>query len=253
MPPVALALVAHPDDVEFLCAGTLVRLAREHGWQVHLATMTAGDCGSAEHGPQEISVIRRAEAKASADRLGAPYHCVGALDLRVYLNDDLVDRVVRLLAEVRPSVVFTHSPDDYHMDHELTSRVVRAATFAAPIPNFLHGRWGGLRPLDHVPHLYYCDPVEGKDLFGRPIRPAFWVEVTQQMEEKERMLACHASQRDWLIKHHGMDDYLRAMRDWSAKQGRAAGVPFAEGFRQHLGHSYPQDNLIGRLLGGITA
>jgi len=252
MPPVALALVAHPDDVEFLCAGTLVRLVREHGWQVHLATMTAGDCGSAQHGPDEISAIRRAEAKASADQIGAPYHCVGALDLRVYLTDDLVDRVVRLLAEVRPSVVFTHSSDDYHMDHELTSRVVRAATFAAPIPNFLHGRWGGLRPLDHIPHLYYCDPVEGKDLFGRPIRPAFWVEVTHQMEEKERMLACHASQRDWLIKHHGMDDYLRAMRDWSAQQGRAAGVPFAEGFRQHLGHSYPQDNLIGRLLNGIT-
>ena len=138
------------------------------------------------------------------------------------------------------------------MDHELTSRVVRAATFAAPIPNFLHGRWGGLRPLDHIPHLYYCDPVEGKDLFGRPIQPTFWVEVTRQMEEKERMLACHASQRDWLIKHHGMDDYLRAMRDWSAQQGRVAGVPFAEGFRQHLGHSYPQDNLIGQLLDGIT-
>ena len=72
----------------------------------------------------------------------------------------------------------------------------------------------------------------------------FWVDVTAQIEEKERLLACHASQRKWLLKHHGMDDYLRAMREWSAKQGRAAGVPFAEGFRQHLGHSYPQDNLV---------
>lgn len=250
--PVALALVAHPDDVEFLCAGTLIRLAREHGWAVHMATMTAGDCGSVEHAPDEISKIRRAEAKASADRIGATYHCVGALDLRVYLNDDMVDRVVRLLAEVRPTVVFTHSPDDYHMDHELTSRIVRAATFAAPIPNFLHGRWESLRPMDHIPHLYYCDPVEGKDLFGNPIRPAFRIDVSAQIEEKEKMLACHASQRNWLIKHHGMDDYLRAMRDWSAKQGQAAGVKYAEGFRQHLGHSYPQDNLIGKLLGGIA-
>jgi LmbE family N-acetylglucosaminyl deacetylase len=248
-----LALVAHPDDVEFLCAGTLIRLAREHGWTVHMATMTAGDCGSAEHTPDEISRIRRAEAKASADRIGAKYHCVGALDLRVYLNDDLVDRVVRIFAEVRPSVVFTHSPDDYHMDHELTSRIVRAATFAAPIPNFLQGRWGSLRPMEHIPHLYYCDPVEGKDLYGNPIRPSFWVDVSAQIEEKEKMLACHASQRNWLIKHHGMDDYLRAMRDWSAKQGKLAGVKYAEGFRQHLGHSYPQDNLIGELLGGIKS
>jgi LmbE family N-acetylglucosaminyl deacetylase len=251
--PVALALVAHPDDVEFLCAGTLIRLAREHGWVVHMATMTAGDCGSAEYAPDAISTIRRAEAKASADRIGGTYHCVGALDLRIYLNDDMVERVVRLLAEVRPTVVFTHSPDDYHMDHELTSRIVRAATFAAPIPNFLHGRWGSLRPMEHIPHLYYCDPVEGKDLYGHPIRPAFRIDVSAQIEEKEKMLACHASQRNWLIKHHGMDDYLRAMRDWSAKQGQAAGVKYAEGFRQHLGHSYPQDNLLGELLGGISA
>jgi hypothetical protein len=63
------------------------------------------------------------------------------------------------------------------------------------------------------------------------------------------MLACHASQRDWLLKHHGIDHYLEAMRHWSSEQGKRAGVTFAEGFRQHLGHSYPQDNLLGQLLG----
>ena len=66
---------------------------------------------------------------------------------------------------------------------------------------------------------------------------------------KEQMLASHASQRDWLLKHHGIDHYLLAMRDWGAQRGRGCGVAFAEGFRQHLGHSYPQDNLLGRLLG----
>ena len=58
-----------------------------------------------------------------------------------------------------------------------------------------------------------------------------------------------ASERDWLLKHHGMDQYLQAMRDWSSHRGRPVGVAFAEGFRQHLGHSYPQDNLLGKLLG----
>ncbi len=251
MSQVALALLAHPDDVEFLCAGTLIRLINEHGWTVHVATMTAGDCGSAEHGPEEISRIRRAEGQAAAESIGATYHCVECRDLRVYVNDETVDRVVRLMAKVRPSVVFTHSPDDYHMDHEMTSRVVRAATFAAPIPNFLYGQWTD-PPLEHIPHLYYCDPLEGKDVYGRPIRPAFWIDISGEVDAKERALECHASQRNWLIKHHGVDDYLRAMRDWATKQGKAAGVPFAEGFRQHLGHSYPQDNLIGRLLDGVA-
>jgi N-acetylglucosamine malate deacetylase 1 len=248
----ALALLAHPDDVEFLCAGTLIRLIREHGWTVHVATMTPGDCGSAEYGPQEIAEMRRKEAKDAADKIGATYHCVEARDLRVYLNDDLVERVVRLMAATRPGVVFTHSPDDYHMDHEMTSKVVRAASFAAPIPNYLHGAWTH-PPLEKIPYLYYCDPLEGKDLFGRPIRPNFWVNIAGQIGIKEEMLACHASQRDWLIRHHGVDDFTRAMKDWAKKQGEAAGVAYAEGFRQHLGHSYPQDNVIGQLLGGISS
>ena len=55
----ALAILAHPDDAEFLCAGTLVRLRKEKGWTIHIATMTPGDCGSAEHNPEEIARIRR--------------------------------------------------------------------------------------------------------------------------------------------------------------------------------------------------
>ena len=57
---VALALNAHPDDAEFMCAGTLA-LLHEKGWEIHIATMTPGDCGSAEYNREEISRIRRAE------------------------------------------------------------------------------------------------------------------------------------------------------------------------------------------------
>jgi hypothetical protein len=66
---------------------------------------------------------------------------------------------------------------------------------------------------------------------------------------KAAMLAAHASQRAWLMKHHGMDQYVESMRDWCSARGREVGLAFAEGFRQHLGHSYPQDNLLGQLLG----
>lgn len=247
MDNVILSVLAHPDDAEFLCAGVLIRLKQEHGWAVHIASMTPGDCGSAELGPEEIGRVRRAEGAKAAAHIGATYHCLEERDLLIVYGERTLEKVTRLLREVRPRIVLTHSPADYMLDHEVTSTVVRAAVFGAPIPNFLRDRLPP--PLPHLPHLYYCDPIEGKDPLGRSVEPGFCVDVSDVIRTKEAMLASHASQRDWLLKHHGMDQYLQAMRDWGAERGRALGVAFAEGFRQHLGHSYPQDNLLGELLG----
>src|SRR3954452_19953174 len=87
-----LALHAHPDDLEFQCAGTLA-LLREAGCSVSMATMTPGDCGSAEHDAEAIAAIRRGEAKASADRIGAEYVCLEFRDLAIF-NDDASRRLV---------------------------------------------------------------------------------------------------------------------------------------------------------------
>ena len=66
---VALACMAHPDDVEFTCGGTLA-LLHQQGWEIHIATMTPGDCGSDQLSPEEISRIRRVEAANAAAVLG---------------------------------------------------------------------------------------------------------------------------------------------------------------------------------------
>ncbi len=245
-----LAVLAHPDDAEFLCAGVMVRLQHEHGWTLHIATMTPGDCGSTEYPPDEIARIRRSEGDAAAKAIGATYHCLEERDLRVVYGEAVLEKVVRLINKVKADVVLTHSPDDYHLDHEQTSKIVRAATFAAPIPNFLHGRHDH-PPIAHIPHLYYCDPLEGKDAFGRPIPPSFRVDISSAIEAKSKMLECHESQRAWLRSHHGVDNLVQSMRDWSAAQAEGRGVAFAEGYRQHLGHSYPQGNLLGELLGTV--
>lgn len=243
-----LSILAHPDDAEFLCAGTLIRLKQEHGWDVHIASMTPGDCGSAELPAAEISRIRRAEGAAAAAVIGATYHCVEERDLLVVYGESALEKVTRLMRQVRPSVVITHSPTDYMVDHEQTSLIARAAAFGAPIPNFLADRKLGA-PLKHIPHVYYCDPIEGKDPLGRDVPPGFCIDITKVIEGKAEMLACHKSQREWLLKHHGMDQYLKAMRDWGAHRGKQCGVAHAEGFRQHLGHSYPQTNELGKMLG----
>lgn len=250
MVPVALSILAHPDDAEFLCAGTLIRLRREHGWDIHIASMTPGDCGSVELKPPDISRVRRAEGAAAAALLGGHYHCLEERDLLVNYHETSLAKVTRLLRLVRPNLVMTHSPADYMVDHEMTSTIARAAVFAAPIPNFLMERDLGT-PLPHIPHLYYVDPIEGKDLLGREIVPDFAIDISSVIQAKAEMLACHASQRDWLRKHHGMDQYLEAMRELGKHRGRQFQSAHAEGFRQHLGHGYPQDNWLGKLLGEL--
>src|SRR5258708_4735 len=231
MPKVVLSVLAHPDDAEFLCAGALIRLQREHGFEVHIASMTPGDCGSAELPPAEIARVRRAEGAAGAALIGAAYHCLEECDLLVVYGERTLEKVTRLLRQVRPDILMTHSPSDYMLDHEVTSTIVRAAAFAAPIPNFLAERELG-SALEHIPHLYYCDAIEGKDPLGRDIPPDFTIDISAVIGTKAEMLARHASQREWLLKHHAMDQYIDAIRQWGAHRGGSPGIAYPPGFPQ---------------------
>jgi LmbE family N-acetylglucosaminyl deacetylase len=241
-----LAIHAHPDDVEILAAGTILQLI-ERGHRVTVATMTAGDCGTVEYPPDEIARIRRAEASASAKLAGADYICVEFRDLAIFNDDASRRRVTEVLRRVQPDVVITASPVDYHCDHEATSLLVRDACFGAPAPNYQTG--GDEPPMRAIPHLYFCDPDEGRDRDGNEVRPQFVVDVSRFMDRKADMLACHVSQRNWLKKHHGMDNYIETMREWTQDRGRLAGVGWGEGFRQYMCHPYPRTPLLQELLG----
>ncbi len=243
----ALAFMAHPDDAEFTCAGTLA-LLHQKGWEIHIATMTPGDCGSEQLGPEEISRIRRVEAANAAAVLGGSWHCLECRDGAIAYDRETTTRAVGLVRKIRPRVVFALGPNDYLIDHEVASALVRNAAFFVGVPNLKTEPFPPYRP---VPYLYYADPVEGKDMFGRPVDPTIAVDVTSVIETKSQMLGCHASQRDWLLKQHGMDEYIHAMLALGEKRGQLVGVRYAEGFRQHLGHGYPQDDLLGGLLGAL--
>ncbi|MPZ20517.1 MAG: PIG-L family deacetylase [Luteitalea sp.] len=238
--PRVLAVMAHPDDVEILIGGTLLHLVAE-GWSAGIITRTAGDGGSNEaRTKEEISRIRHAEAKASADSIGAWYACAGLMDAEVFANAESVRTIVELLRTFAPDVVITHSPTDYMVDHEETSRTVRSAVFAAAIPLYQTRRVPPAKPVAATPVLYYADPVEGTDPMGRRLWPEFYVDISDRIEEKGRLLSHHASQREWLRAHHGIDEYIKRMTQWAASYGRECGVAHAEGFRQHLGHGYPR-------------
>jgi LmbE family N-acetylglucosaminyl deacetylase len=247
-----LAVMAHPDDIEMTCAGTLVLLKRA-GWDVHLATMTAGDLGTATRSRAAISRIRKREAAASARLLGAGYTCLGFDDLTIVYDQASKRRVSALLRLVRPDLVIAPSPVDYMADHEETPRIVREAAFASTIPNWratLHGRRP--RPCEKLPAILYADPIDNVDHFGRRVPAQYLVDITGSVALKERMLACHDSQRAWLRAQHGEDEYLLWMRRVGADRARdfrRAGVRYAEGFRQHLGHGFPRVDHLTAALG----
>ena len=243
-----LSLLAHPDDAEFMCAGTL-SLLREKGWDIHIATMTAGDCGSAELGRDQISKIRRAEAANSVKLLNGNYHCLECSDVFIMYDKPTLLRAIELLRKVQPAIVFAPSPKDYFADHESTSRLVQTACFTCGVANV---ETAGAPAFEPVPYLYYVDPVEGRDNFGNKIEPSILVDITSVIDTKEQMLCCHQSQRSWLKAHHGIDEYVESMKRFAQERGAKTGCDYAEGFRQHLGHSFPQDNILKLELGDLV-
>ncbi len=240
-----LALHAHPDDIETLGAGTLALLAAK-GHRIVIATMTAGDCGSAEFTPEETARIRRREAATAAAMIGAEYDCVGVPDLGVFNDDATRRRVTEAVRRAAPDLVITSAPADYHPDHEATSVLVRDACFAASAPNY---KTGEAAPLDGIPLLYFMDPIGGRDREGRAVPPEFGVDIGAVFETKRAMLAAHESQASWLLKQHGITDYVDSMVSWSLRQGRALGVQHAEGFRQYRHQPYPTAPVLQGLVG----
>ncbi len=239
-----LAIHAHPDDVEFLGAGTLYLLS-EKKHEIHIASLSSGDKGSPDKPCEEVIVIRREEARRSSAIIRAAYSCLDFADFEIYDDSPSRKRVTEFIRQISPDLILTASPGDYLTDHENTSALVRNAAFFAPVRNYETGK---AAPMESIPAVYYMDPLEGIDVLGQTVKPDFCVDITEAMPVKEKMLSCHESQREWLRKHHGLDMYIDAMRDWSAKRGSEFGCQYAEGFRQHKGHAYPQENILANLL-----
>ncbi len=244
-----LAFGCHPDDIEFMAAGTLALLA-ERGWEVHLATMTGGEVGSPNRPSHEIRATRLAEAEASAKVIGATYHFAGGHDLEVTFDHAYRQIATRVLREVRPDVVLTHPPLDYLIDHEETSRLVRNAAFIASVPLYDCGT--AVPATAGIPYLYYWDVFGGADVFGRPLPLGFGVDVGAAMEVKRRMLASHASQREWLKFVNQIDSYLDEMVRQTRAQGVRIGRTYGECFLQHLGNGHPKDNILAEELGDLV-
>lgn len=244
-----LAFGCHPDDIEFMCAGTLA-LLKEKGFEIHLATMTGGEVGHPYLKPEEIRAIRLKESEESAKILGGYFHWAGGYDLEVEYNDFYRKAAVRIIRQIDPLIVFTNPPMDYLIDHEETSRTVRNACYIASVPNY--DRNTKFKPTKRFPYLYYWNASGLRDIFGRELPISCIVDISSTIQIKEKMLSCHQSQREWLAYHNRWEDYLEIMKKQSKQEGARIGVEYGEGFIQHLGNGHPQDNILKKILGPFS-
>ena len=243
-----LAFGCHPDDVEFMAAGTLALLAQK-GYEVHIATMTGGEAGSPTETSQQIRARRLQEAENAAKTIGGHYHYAGGRDLEVEYNSAYRKMTTRVMREVDPLIVLTLPPTDYLPDHEQASYLVRNAAYIASVP--LYDCGVPTRPTERFPYLYYWNASNLTDIFGRPLPLHFGIDITSAMEVKERMLACHESQREWLRYHNGWDEYMHVMKRQSAEDGKRIGAEYGECFIQHRSTGHPRDNILKDILGNL--
>ena len=243
-----LAFGCHPDDIEFMAAGTLALLA-QRAYEIHTATMTGGEVGHPTLSSQQIRRKRLKEAQNSAQVLGGHYHYAGGYDLEVEYNTHYRKMAVRVMREVDPLIVFTNPPMDYLIDHEETSRLVRNAAYIASVPHYDCGV--PTTPTERFPYIYYWNAGNSTDIFGRPLPLSCAVDISSVMATKEEMLACHESQREWLAFHNRWDEYINNMKWHSAVDGKRSGAEYAEGFIQHRSTGHPKDNILKEILGHL--
>jgi len=230
--PNVLALFAHPDDIEFVAAGTLLQL-KEAGWDLHYLNLSSGNLGSAILPAAEAREARREEAQRAAGLLGAQWHPPLSEDLEITYDIGLLRQLAAVVRRVNPTILLTHAPSDYMEDHMATARLAVTAAFARGMPNFV--------TEPHVKHIetdvtiYHAQPHMNRDPLGALIRPGWFVDITPVMDIKRRALAAHESQRTWLDATQGMDSYVRTMEDLCREVGQMSGrYEFAEGWRKHL-------------------
>ena len=245
----AIAIAAHPDDIEFTMAGTLC-LLREAGFRTHYLNVATGSCGSLKHHPTALRRIRRKEAQRAAAMLGATFHESRADDLEIVYSIPLLRWLTGIIREIRPSIVLTHSPQDYMEDHTNTCRLAVTATFARGIPNFVslprRPAWLGDSIIYHAMPHGMCDSLRQR------ITPGAFVDTTSVQKTKLAALACHESQHGWLQASQGMNSYLRQMEDAGRELGRMSRrFKLAEGWRRHshMGFGAPDADPLGKVLG----
>jgi LmbE family N-acetylglucosaminyl deacetylase len=217
-----MAVVAHPDDAECLCAGTLGR-AKSDGAAVAICVLCRGDKGQPARPIENLALVRQKEMLAAAGLLGAELFEGG------FGDGELADRpaerktLIEIFRRYRPTLVLAHWREDYHSDHRAAGALAEAASWYAASA----GHQTESDVMSAQPAVWWMDTV---NMSG--FEPGFFVDVGDYVGLKRNMLACHKSQ----LKRADDGDFSpleeQMLRQCDVR-GAQAGVAAAEAFRIH--------------------
>lgn len=217
-----MAFGAHPDDIEFLCAGTLAKYARE-GHQVAIVISTNGEVGSATLEKKEIAAIREKEAQASAEKIGAQFFWMNYPDEFLFNTAAVRHHYIDVIRQFCPDIIICPDKDaDYHPDHIATGQIIWDIHVMVPVPNIKTKT----PPCDKIPDIVFMDTIAGVNF-----QPEFYVNITEDLDKKLEMIACHKSQEAWLIEQYGVSP-VEFGKTQSRFRGFQGGCKYAECFRR---------------------
>jgi len=219
-----------------MMAGTFLLLGRA-GCELHYMTLANGSCGTNVHDAETIIRIRREEARAAAQTVGAIYHEALVNDLEIFYERATLRQLAAVVREVAPEIVLTHALQEYMEDHTNTTRLALTAVFARGMTNF---PVEPPQPITAQPAtIYHALPYGLRDPLRRRVRPELFVNISDVLPVKAAMLTLHRSQREWLDASQGIGSYLRAMEEMAEEVGRqSATFTHAEGWTRHLHLGY---------------
>ena len=234
-----LAIAAHPDDIEFMMAGTLLLLG-DAGWAVHYLNLSSGNLGSMTFSSADTARVRRSEAQAAAAQMNAVWHPPICNDLQIFYDDRTLRRLTGTIRAVDPSIILTHSPQDYMEDHMNTCRLTLTAAFARGVPNYR--TVPARKPVQTAVTIYHGSPHGLQDALRRRVVPEAFVDTTTVHVRKRAALECHKSQRGWLDATQGMNSYIATMEEFAQRLGSwSGGFTYAEGWRRHAHWGYSDE------------
>ena len=226
-----LALGAHPDDVEFLCSGTLFKY-HQQGHKIFVALTTSGNVGSNQYDSrEEIAAIREAEQLEGASLLDAEVRFLRFDDEGLLDTPESRRSVINAIRWADPDVIFTNYPQDPSTDHAMTGQLVSRVMLSLP---------GKLIPADEPPvtkrpSLFYWDTAGGIGFL-----PEVYVDISDFMDRKLEALSRHKSQISWMALF-GDEELLEHCQTLARFRGIQAGCKYAEGFRAFRIHGFMPD------------